>query len=119
MRPTEEWARLRRLTVTLPSLLRPRNGFRKRARVVPVEAGSTRGKVRSRRAKNGHFQRRLFFDHLGWAREMRANLPAGSLEVFGRLPKRGGKLRFQLDLELVFDGGSVLAGNRTLTVVTG
>jgi len=119
VRPTEEWARIRRITVTLPAMLRPRNGFRKRARVVPVEAGSTRGMVRSRRAKNGHFQRRLFFDHLGWAREMQAMLPAGTLEVFGRLPKPGRKLSFQLNLELVFDGGSVLAGDRQVTVVTG
>lgn len=119
VRPEEEWARIGRVKVTLPPMLRPRNGFRKRARVVPVEGASARGKVRSRRAKNGHFQRRLFFDHLGWAREMRATLPAGSLEVFGQLPKRGRKLSFQLDLELVFDGGSVLAGDRKLTVLTG
>lgn len=119
VRPEEDWARIRRVSVTLPSMLRPRNGFRKRARVVPVEGGSVRGRVRSRRAKNGHFQRRLFFDRLGWAREMRATLPAGSLEAFGRLPKRGRKLSFQLDLELVYDGGSVLSSDRKLTVVTG
>ena len=119
VRPAEEWARLRRVRVTLPPMLRPREGFRKRAQVVPVEGGSSRGKVRSRRTKTGQFQRRLVFDHLGWAREMRATLPAGSLEVFGRLPKRGAKLSFQLGLELVFDGGSVLAADRKLTLVTG
>ncbi|HEX5988615.1 MAG TPA: hypothetical protein VFY75_00190 [Solirubrobacterales bacterium] len=119
VRPLEGWARLRRVTVTMPPMLRPRNGFRERARVVPVEGGSRVGKVRSRRAKNGHFQRLLIFDHLGWAREMRATLPVGSLEVLGRLPKRGRKLTFDLDLELVQDGGSEVGGFRSLTVRTG
>lgn len=119
VRPEEEWARIRRIKLTMPEMLRPRKGFRKRARVVPVEGGSTRGEVRSIRAKNGHFQRRLIFDHLGWAREMRATLPAGSLEVFGRLPNRGNKLSFTLDLELVQDGGSVLGGQRRVVLLTG
>jgi uncharacterized delta-60 repeat protein len=118
VRPREDWARLRRLTVTLPQMLRPRSGFRKLARVVPVE-GASRGVVRSPRAKNGHFQRRLVVDHLGWAREVRVTLPAGSLEIFGRLPERGRKLEFQLGLELVHDGGSVLGGNVGLVLHTG
>ena len=119
VRPEEEWARIRRITVTMPEMIRPRNGFRKRARVVPLEGASARGEVRSRRSKNGHFQRRLVFDHLGWAREMRATFPRGSLEVFGRLPKRGAKLSFMLDLELVQDGGSVLGGQRRVVLRTG
>jgi len=119
VRPAEEWARIRRITVTMPEMIRPRDGFRKHARVVPVEGASARGEVRSRRSKNGHFQRRLVFDHLGWAREMRATFPRGSLEVFGRLPKRGAKLPFMLDLELVQDDGSVLGGQRRVVLRTG
>ncbi|HWO83812.1 MAG TPA: hypothetical protein VNM38_08505 [Solirubrobacterales bacterium] len=116
VRPREEWARLRRVTVILPPMLRPRHGFRNRARVVSVEGASARGEVRSPRAKNGHFQRRLVVDHLGWAREVRVTLPAGSLEIFGRLPERSRKLEFQLNVELVHDGGSVSGGNRTLVL---
>ena len=118
LRPQEDWARIRRVKVTMPSMLRPVRGFRKRARVIVVEGAVRRGKVRARRAENGHLQRRLFFDRLGLGRELRVRIPAGAMEVFGhRYP--GQKLEFQVEIQLVHDGSSELGGERTLTLFPG
>jgi hypothetical protein len=118
LRPREDWARLRRVKLTLPYMLRPRPGFRSRARVVTLEGAASRGKVRARRAKNGHLQRYLFFERLGLAREMQVELPVGSLEIFGRKP-RARKLPFALEVQLVHDGESELGGKRSLKLFAG
>lgn len=118
VRPQEEWARLRHVVVDLPQRLRPLPGVRKRARVVADGGTSRRGKLVAKKGEKGQFLGVLRFERLGLAREMRARLPAGSMEILGRLP-RNRKLAFQLQLKLGREGGFERPGRLQLKVLVG
>jgi uncharacterized delta-60 repeat protein len=118
VRPREGWARIRRVVVRLPQRMRPVRGFRKRARVVAVDGASERGRVHARKGRNGNLVGPLTFERLGSAREMRASLPVGSLEFPGGVP-RNRKLAFELQLELIEEGGFDRPGRLVLKVPAG
>lgn len=118
VRSQEEWSRIRRITMDLPQRLRLLPGFRKRTRVITVGGASSRGKVHAKKGEKGQLLRRLVFERLGPAREMRVTLPVGSMETLGRLP-RDRKLMFQLQLEIVEEGGFDRPGRRQLKAFAG
>ena len=98
-KPSESWAGIYQMSITLPPGIRLKKGFRSKLRVIPV--GSTEaGKAEVSVIKPSKRRRTttLLIQKLGIAGEVKVRLPRASLRVTHRLPKhRKVKIRVRGD----------------------
>jgi hypothetical protein len=98
-KPSESWAGIYQMSVTLPPGIRLKKGFRSKLQVVPV--GSTEAAKMEISAIKPSKRRRtttLLLQKLGIAQEVRVRLPRTSLRATHRLPRhRKVKIRVRGD----------------------
>jgi len=95
-KPSESWAGIYGMSLTLPPGIRLKKGFRSKLRVVPV--GSTEaGKMEISVIKPSKRRRTttLLIQKLGIAQEVRVRLPRASLRVTHHLPRHR-KVKFRM-----------------------
>jgi uncharacterized delta-60 repeat protein len=97
-KPSESWAGIYQMSITLPPGIRLRKGFRSRLRVVPVGSAEAKTEVSVIKPSKRRRTTTLLLQKLGIAQEVKVRLPRASLRVTHRLPRhRKVKIRVRGD----------------------